>query len=1182
MSGDLRLDPDAAGSRADREWLDTTTGHAASNDHLALVYADQREQLATVAAYVRDGIARNERCVYVADDNSTRAVRAALGEAGIDVEAACDAGALDLYTAEETYLGTGSFDRSTTVEFFTDALSRAHQNGFDGLRTATEMTWALDAGTDLDALVSCEHGLNEHYVGEDYTALCQYNRNRFPRETVEAVVRAHPLLVEDMTVDHNDRYRPVRPDADPDDGSRGASAAPTQSRDAAAPRPSAPSPSAAPRPSDAPVRVLLVDDDPGYAEMVSEYLEASDAVDVAVPETDPQQAVPRLEDGSFDCVVSDYEMPRLDGLELLELVREEHPALPFLMLTARGDEATAVDAISAGVTDYFRKGGGTDQYATLAHRISSVVSRYRAEREAAATRRQYARLAEESTDVIAVLDERWRIEYLSPAAERQFGHPPEALVGDVVFDHIHSADRDAALTRFESLIDDSRGSVAAEFRVRHRDGSWLWVEARGRNLLDDPDVRGVVVHLRDVSERKERQRELRRSERRFRSLFEEAFDAMVITDEDGRCVDANSAACELFDLPCDQFLGRPLADFVSNDHGAEWLRRIVQGHDQTRATVPLSTAAGTRRVVDFAATPHVVPGRHLFVLRDVTDRERYEQTLAALHDSSREFLVAESRTDATETLVDAATNVLSMSVVAVYLFDDGMLAPAAVSDGTVDASALEALAPRADSAVGTAFVDGEPRSVRADATAPPLDDLPLVDGVVVPLGDHGACVVGDTEPGLGEADRDLIETLAATAETALDRVDRGAELRERTAELQSQNDRLEQLRGLNATVREIGEAIAQADTRPDIERAVCRHLSTVDGVALVRISGYDQTEERLVPRESEGRTRVEDWPDGPIPVDDSTDPAAQAVVAEESVYVPNTAEEVQMEPWCRRALANGLRSVVSLPLTHRHISYGTLTVYAEQTGFFGELVRLALADLGRTVATVMNAVKQQNALLSGTVNEVTVRFTDERIPLHYVASRLDCTLALETVAPQPGGDTLKRVRVTDGDAAAVVDTAAEIPAVSDAALAADADGDDVVDLWLANRPLADYLADRGVRVLGSVVDAESATVTLAVPDTVDVRTLLESLAARYGNPTLVSKSERDAAVDPDRCSDTGLTSRQREVVRTAHAEGFFESPRECAAEDVADALDISPQTFYRHVRTAERKLFDAVFGPRGE
>nr|WP_252718750.1 response regulator [Haloarcula sp. CBA1122] len=67
------------------------------------------------------------------------------------------------------------------------------------------------------------------------------------------------------------------------------------------------------------------------------------------------EALERLDGGGFDCVVSDYEMPEMDGLELLEEIRETNPSIPFILLTGRGDEETASAAIAAGVADYLLK-----------------------------------------------------------------------------------------------------------------------------------------------------------------------------------------------------------------------------------------------------------------------------------------------------------------------------------------------------------------------------------------------------------------------------------------------------------------------------------------------------------------------------------------------------------------------------------------------------------------------------------------------------------------------------------------------------------------------------------------------------------------------------------------------------------------------------------------------------------
>lgn len=829
----------------------------------------------------------------------------------------------------------------------------------------------------------------------------------------------------------------------------------------------APAPSATPAAMDRPVHVLFVDDEAGYAEMVSAYLEESDGIDAVVPETDPHEALGSIEDEPIDCVVSDYDMPGLDGLELLERVRADHPDLPFVMLTGKSDEETAAEAISAGVTDYFRKQSDSDQYTKLAHRISNVVRRHRAELAVAANRRQYTRLIEESTDVITILDRAGRFTYLSPAAERRLEYPPEALVGEVLFDFVHPADRDVVVDRIATLLDSPQQHVSAEFRFQQRDGSWLWIEVRGRNLLDDPDVEGLVMHAREI-----------------------------------------------------------------------------------------------------------------------TDRKQYEQTLTALHGSSRDLLGAESETDVAESVVDAATDVLSMSVVAIYLFDpaEGVLTPAAVSTETVDRSSLEPLAPGQDNLVGETFLAGDPRTTGTDVTTAPLDDLPLARGFLVPIGDHGVCVVGDTESDVIDTDRELVETLTATAATALDSVERGAQLKERTAELEAQNRQLEQLRQLNATVREIGRTLARADTRADVERGVCRHLSTAEGIALVRISGYDSENRRLVPREQEGGTRAAGYLDAvSVTPGDSTEPAARAVATEEPVYVPNTGDDLHEEPWRKTALSRDFHSVLSLPLAYKHISYGTLTVYAERTDFFDELSRLALIDLSQKIANAMNAVEHQKAVLSETMTEVTIRFTDERMPLYDIASRADCSLTLEAITPQSGGDTTRIVRVDGADTETVADVAADVPAISDASPATDAGDNPVIELQCSNKPLADYLADHGIRVLESAIDAESATFTLSVPDTADIRELFENLAARYGDAELVAKSERETArSQTEEMYRSKLTPRQQEVLRTAYADGFFESPRACTAEEIADELDIAPQTFYRHVRTVERKLFSAVFDARDE
>jgi CheY-like chemotaxis protein len=112
------------------------------------------------------------------------------------------------------------------------------------------------------------------------------------------------------------------------------------------------------------INVLHIEDEPHFAKLVATYLEREDERFSVRTETDPYDALNVLyEDGSnVDCIVSDYEMTDLDGLEVLDRVRETHSDLPFILFTRNGSEGIASDAISAGVTDYLQKETGTDQY----------------------------------------------------------------------------------------------------------------------------------------------------------------------------------------------------------------------------------------------------------------------------------------------------------------------------------------------------------------------------------------------------------------------------------------------------------------------------------------------------------------------------------------------------------------------------------------------------------------------------------------------------------------------------------------------------------------------------------------------------------------------------------------------------------------------------------------------------
>ena len=212
--------------------------------------------------------------------------------------------------------------------------------------------------------------------------------------------------------------------------------------------------------------VLAVDDDEPFLELSAAALErAREDLEVHTATSAADGLAALYDDGTpVDCVLSDYEMPRMDGLEFLVAVRAEFPDLPFVLFTGRGSEEVASRAISLGVTDYLQKETGLDQFTVLANRLEIFVSRARERSRLAEVERELAFWKAYSPAIVVVGEDR-RVVSASATCRDLFDvEALDDLVGVDVETLVHPDERDAVADVIRTVREEG-GPVTCEDRT---------------------------------------------------------------------------------------------------------------------------------------------------------------------------------------------------------------------------------------------------------------------------------------------------------------------------------------------------------------------------------------------------------------------------------------------------------------------------------------------------------------------------------------------------------------------------------------------------------------------------------------------------------------------------------------------------------------------------------------------
>jgi PAS domain S-box-containing protein len=361
------------------------------------------------------------------------------------------------------------------------------------------------------------------------------------------------------------------------------------------------------------IRVLHVDDEPDFAEMAAEFLRRENDRLVVETATSASEGLSRLADGEYDCVVSDYDMPGSSGLEFLKAVRDDQPDLPFILFTGKGSEEVASDAISAGVTDYLQKESGSDQYTVLANRIANAVEHAQSRRMVERSEQRLREVVDSLPHILYVVDTDGTYLLANQALADFHDTTVEDIEGSNVAEVLPDERAEGFREHVAAVLDEGEMKSFPEVEISDRNGD---VRIFNPRLLPydfaETDRRAVLGVAADVTDQRERERELELIERRYQAIFNDPNILVGLLDTDGTVLDINQTAMDYVDVSLDEITDKPFWE-------TPWFGHSERVQEQIRDWI--DRAAGGEYVefdlelVDPSGDPYAIEG----VIRPVTD-----------------------------------------------------------------------------------------------------------------------------------------------------------------------------------------------------------------------------------------------------------------------------------------------------------------------------------------------------------------------------------------------------------------------------------------------------------------------------------------------------------------------------------------------------------------------------------
>lgn len=401
-------------------------------------------------------------------------------------------------------------------------------------------------------------------------------------------------------------------------------------------------------------------------------------------------------------------------------------------------------------------------------------------------------------------------------------------------------------------------------------------------------------------------------------------------------------------------------------------------------------------------------------------------------------------------------------------------------------------------------------------------------------------------------------------------------LKEREKDLQSQRSELLRLNRINSVIRGVAHEMTSARSPEDVENALCRLIANSEPYLFAVLGQFSSSYTEFTPRASAGvgdeyLDAMLDNPDAP-PLDQG--PGAIAAKTGE-IQVVQHITDLPYEYWQDAAENHRFHSYASVPLTHGEDVYGVLGVYAKLPAAFDREEQSLLTELGQMVGYALDTLETREKLRQEQVVELTFRSEalarsiteEERDTLHVMGDSIvevadDAHLQFYTVkgiSAKDATDLLDRLHTGEVRLLSVTDDRVE------------------VEVRMPPESLASRLITTGGKIASISIEDGVFTLVVQLPDSADRRSVMSSVQEVYPELSLVSEDLVFSSRTFRHVVEARLTDRQMSTLELAYQMGYFEQPRRSTGEDVAERMGVTPTTAHRHMRNAEKRIFQELF-----